>query len=142
MIPRAVTLRLPMPPSTNNLYVNGRKGRFPSQKYETWKMEAWTEMLSQRPSKVAGPVSLTYVFQDRADNRRRDLDNLIKAPTDFLVAQGIIEADDSRIVRRISLAWGQVEGLCVTIAPHEAQSSNRVPETQPTERNHERARAQ
>ena len=38
----------------------------------------------------------------RKVKRRRDLSGLVKAPEDLLVAHGIIEADDTRIVRSFS----------------------------------------
>jgi crossover junction endodeoxyribonuclease RusA len=48
------------------------------------------------------------------DNRRRDLDNVLKAVLDAIEAAGIIE-DDSQ-VRRLELAFGDcVDGGSVTI---------------------------
>jgi crossover junction endodeoxyribonuclease RusA len=109
-------LDLPFPPSLNNLFINGRKGRFRSQKYDSWIQEAGTEIMRQRPLKLAGPVSITYEFQDGHDKRKRDLDNLAKAPNDLLVSHGIIEADDGSIVRAIELKWNpEVKGVRVTI---------------------------
>lgn len=108
---------LPFPPSTNNLFVNSSRGRFASQKYESWKMEAGNEILRQRPAKISGPVVLTFEFQEGRDNRKRDISNLIKAPEDLLVKHGIIEADDGSIVREIKLKWSlDVEGMKVTVA--------------------------
>lgn len=109
-------LNLPFPPSVNNLFVNGKFGRFRSQKYDSWIMEAGNEILRQRPRKVAGPVILTFEFQEGRDNRKRDISNLIKAPEDLLVKHGIIEADDGSIVREIKLKWSaEVEGVRVTV---------------------------
>lgn len=111
-------INLPFPPSTNNLFINSRKGRFRSQKYDSWIMEAGNEILRQRPSKVAGPVILLFEFQDGYDARRRDISNLIKAPEDLLVSHRIIEADDQFTVRKISASWAtDVEGVRVTIEP-------------------------
>ncbi|WP_291869686.1 RusA family crossover junction endodeoxyribonuclease [Bradyrhizobium sp.] len=109
---------LPFPPSTNNLFVNGKRGRFRSPKYEAWIMEAGVEMMRQRPAKHVGPVNLHYEFQEGRDNRKRDLGNLEKATTDLLVSHRIIEADDGSIVRQISLTWNPtIEGTRVTIEP-------------------------
>lgn len=109
-------LNLPFPPSVNNLFVNGKFGRFRSQKYDSWIMEAGNEILRQRPRKVAGPVILSFEFQEGRDNRKRDISNLIKAPEDLLVKHGIIEADDGSIVREIKLKWSaEVEGVRVTV---------------------------
>jgi crossover junction endodeoxyribonuclease RusA len=109
---------LPFPPSVNNLFVNGKNGRFRSPKYESWITQAGNEILRQRPAKITGPVNLIYEFQEGQDNRKRDLGNLEKATTDLLVAHQIIEADDGSIVRKISLAWNpSIEGALVSIEP-------------------------
>jgi Holliday junction resolvase RusA-like endonuclease len=103
-----------LPPSTNNLFLNGTKGRFRSQKYETWLQEANLDFLRQRPKKIAGPVNITMEF--REPTRKSDLDNRVKAPLDFIVKAGVIEADDNSIVRKINLAWSdEVEGCKITI---------------------------
>lgn len=117
-------IELPFPPSTNGLFVNGSKGRFRSQQYEDWIMEAGWELARQRPAKVAGPVVLFFHFQDnRKPKRPRDVTNLIKAPEDLLVKHGIIEADDNTIVRGVEAYWDDtVTGLRIVIVPH------RVPE--------------
>ena len=75
---------LPFPPSTNNMFINGSKGRFRSQKYDDWINEAGWELQRQRPSKHDGPVALSFEFQDGRDKRMRDISNLIKAPEDLL----------------------------------------------------------
>lgn len=109
---------LPFPPSANNLFVNGKHGRFRSPRYDAWIAEAGIEVLRQRPLKYRGPVNLYYEFQDGRDKRKRDLGNLEKATTDLLVLHGIIEADDGTIVRKINLAWSlEVEGVRVTVEP-------------------------
>jgi Holliday junction resolvase RusA-like endonuclease len=111
-------LNLPFPPSLNNMFINSKHGRFRSQKYDSWIMEAGNEILRQRPSKVAGPVILSFEFQDGHDKRRRDISNLIKAPEDLLVSHRLIEADDQFTVRKISASWAtDVEGVRVTIEP-------------------------
>src|ERR1700744_6183009 len=107
---------LPFPPSTNNLFVNGSRGRFPSQKYDEWKQEAGWELKRQRPPKVLGPVVLAFEFEEGRDKRKRDVSNLLKAPEALLVSHGIIEADDQRIIRAINLSWSRdVSGVRVTI---------------------------
>jgi Holliday junction resolvase RusA-like endonuclease len=109
---------LPFPPSSNNLFVNGKKGRFRSPRYEAWITQAGGEIMRQRPAKYSGPVNLIYEFQEGFDNRKRDLGNLEKATTDILVLHRIIEADDGSIVRKISLAWNPtIEGVRVLIEP-------------------------
>lgn len=109
-------INLPFPPSVNNLFINGKNGRFRSQRYDSWIMEAGNEILRQRPAKVAGPVILIFEFQEGRDKRKRDISNLIKAPEDLLVKYGIIEADDGSIVREIKVKWNaDIEGARVTV---------------------------
>lgn len=113
-----IVILLPFPPSTNNLFVNGLRGRFPSQKYADWITEAGWELKRQRPSKTLGPVSLHFEFQSGRDKRKRDITNLLKAPEDLLVKFGVIEADDNTIVKEISACWSEcVEGVCIKITP-------------------------
>jgi Holliday junction resolvase RusA-like endonuclease len=109
---------LPMPPSTNNMFINGSRGRFRSQKYEEWILEAGWELKRQRPSKCLGPVSLSFEFEEVNGKRKRDISNLIKAPEDLLVKHGVIEADDQFIVRSITVSWSrEVHGVRITIEP-------------------------
>lgn len=113
-----VVLDLPFPPSTNNLFINVKRGRIPSQRYADWRTEAGWALKAQNPSAITGPVWLRYLFQDGKDNRKRDIGNLEKAPTDLLVEHGVIEADDNTVVRGISLAWSKdVTGARVIITP-------------------------
>jgi Holliday junction resolvase RusA-like endonuclease len=111
-------ITIPFPPSTNNMFINSKRGRFRSQKYDEWINEAGWEIKRQRPSKVIGPVSLMFEFQDGRDKRKRDVTNLIKAPEDLLVSHGIIEADDQSIVRKVSASWSrEIQGARITIEP-------------------------
>ena len=102
---------MPFPPSTNNLFASrSQGGRAKTGKYRTWQRLA---ALSLRPiEKVPGPVRLDFLF-GAPDNRRRDLDNYLKAPIDLLVKCGAI--DDDRNVCRLSAAWATVEGINVTV---------------------------
>lgn len=115
-------VKLPFPPSTNNLFINVKRGRIRSQKYDEWLKEASWELARRKPPEVTGPVRLAYVF-GIPDRRKRDLDNLIKAPQDLLVKFGIIEGDDNTIVYGFTADWdktGSVQGVQITITPVEA----------------------
>jgi Holliday junction resolvase RusA-like endonuclease len=99
-------LFLPFPPTTNNLFVNSGRKRRTSEGYKKWKTDAYealAKQLQHRRTHV-GMVSLQLSLK-APNNARRDLDNTIKAVCDFLVTHGIIIADDSRIVRRITAEW-------------------------------------
>ncbi len=60
-------------------------------------------MQQDKGSGFKTPVSVSYRF-GQPNKKRRDLDNLLKAPNDLLVEHGIIE-DDS-LIHRISAEWG------------------------------------
>ena len=94
-------IELPFPPAQNNLFINLRKGRARSQRYDQWIQEAGWELQRQRPPVILGSVVVKYTFNP-PDKRRRDLSGLVKAPEDLLVSHGVIEADDTRIVRSFS----------------------------------------
>ena len=104
----AYEVTLPYPPTVNSLYRNltGR-GRVKTQRYLTWIRAAQNEVLAAgiRPA-IRSPVRIEYDF-GRPDKRLRDLFNLEKAVSDFLVSAGILD-DDSQIVEG-RLRW--VEGV-------------------------------
>lgn len=104
-------LYLPFPPSLNSLYP-GKVRRHKSTAYEAWIKEAGKVLNQQHTPAIKGLVEASYVF-GKPDNRKRDLDNLFKAPNDLLVAHGIIE-DDSHI-QKISAQWGDIEGCEVEL---------------------------
>jgi Holliday junction resolvase RusA-like endonuclease len=110
---------LPMPPSVNGLWANGKHGkRYRTQIYDSWIYEAGAEIMRQRPKKHVGPVVLSYEVQEPAGKRKYDLGNREKAVTDLLVSHQIIQADDNTIVREIKLKWApDINGVRVTIAP-------------------------
>lgn len=110
------TFALPFPVSVNGLFASGKTRRFKSQKYCDWLLEAGLRLAQQKPTKFKGQVEIQYVLQEKNDKIRRDLMNFEKATTDLLVSHGIIEADDVRIVREITMRWSrEVEGIQVTI---------------------------
>lgn len=83
-----------------------------SETYRRWKAGAGTSLLAQRPQKLTGAVSVS-VRLNPPDKRRRDLDNAgFKAIIDLLVEHQVIEADDSRIVRRIEAEWADSGEPC------------------------------
>lgn len=106
-------LNLPFPPPANGLYKNlPRGGRAKTKPYRAWLQEAGWTLQAQRPEHVAGPVHLAFVF-GRPDNRKRDLDNLLKGPIDLLVKHEVI--DDDRNVQSIMANWGTGEGVEVVV---------------------------
>lgn len=108
---------LPLPPSVNNLFA-GKKRRFPTKRYEDWRTEAWAALGYQKPwPRYDEPVKVTLAI-GRPDNRRRDLDNLLKGPLDLLTSAGILKDDD--LVHDVRAYWcPEVVGCRVEIEPME-----------------------
>ena len=112
-----VRLSLPYPPAANNLFANGKKGRYTTDAYTAWKALAGTRIKDSHRAGF-GPYSL-HIALRRPDGRRRDLGNLEKAISDLLVAHGIIK--DDCLAERITLQWdaGLTEECVVIVSPAE-----------------------
>ena len=92
-----VALWLPYPPSVNKAFRNvSGGGRRKTYGYAQWRTLAAGEILVQRPQKLKGFFEL-MIAAARADNRKRDIDNLIKPIADALVAAGVV-VDDSQMM--------------------------------------------
>lgn len=121
-----VIIEIPFPPSVNSLFANAKRsdgrrsgGRFPTKRYQAWRREAELMIMAARPKSVTGPVAVSMVLHPFND-RRMDADNTWKATLDSLVRMGVIEADDSRIVRKATVEWGSKRApaaAVVTITP-------------------------
>jgi len=112
-----VTYKLPLPPTTNNLFNSGTARRYVSPVYAAWQRMAGWELQAQRAAAphpmIQDPVQLIVLV--RRPSGRSDLDNRLKAPLDLLVKHGVIR-DDSQIERLVA-AWADVEGCVVTVEP-------------------------
>lgn len=105
-------LALPYPPSLNAIF-RQFNGAHLSEDYRKWRDAAGWALKGQKPAKFSGPVAVSVSLVP-PDKRRRDLDNVgFKAVIDLLVKHGVIEADDSRIVRRIEAEWAREGEPCV-----------------------------
>jgi Holliday junction resolvase RusA-like endonuclease len=98
------TVRLPVPPSTNELFVTFRQRggieRAKTKTYKAWIEAAGWALNVQRPQPIKGHVSLDISVPL---NRRRDLDNHLKALLDLLVGHSLIE--DDRKVDDLRIQW-------------------------------------
>ncbi len=103
--PTVFWARIPNPPSTNNLFANGKKGRYPTKAYDQWRQEAGWELKLQKPPSFAGKVEISLAVPR---NGRRDLDNHLKAPLDLLVSHGVIK-DDS-LIEKVAVTWHDLPG--------------------------------
>lgn len=107
------TLTLPYPPSANRIWRNVNGKTIKSEEYRKWLALAGALAMSQRPKAVRGVYRLT-VIATRPDNRRRDLDNLLKPVSDLLKAIGVIE--DDHLAHEIRIGWsdeGVVRDGCI-----------------------------
>ena len=111
-----MTCSVPMPPSVNCLFANvPKRGRVPTKRYTQWRIAAGMMLNTQRLHRIAGPVSLEYIF---GKDTRADLGNLEKAATDLLVSSNLIDGDSKGIVRQITMTWGEHEGVLITVRAH------------------------
>lgn len=95
-------IRLPVPPSVNNLFVNKKVGgRFISPAYKAWCTEAGWKLNLARVVPFCGElveISLTVPRKPAS----RDIDNFSKGPLDLLVAHSII--NDDKQVERLTIS--------------------------------------
>ena len=100
-------IRLPFPPGSNNLYP-GRGKRFKSREYTAWIQEAGLELMAQRPRKFLAPVNVSIELH-RPDDRRRDIDGLIKAPIDLLVRHSVLPDDNWKFLASVTARWAGLD---------------------------------
>jgi Holliday junction resolvase RusA-like endonuclease len=101
-------IELPIPPSANRLYRNGRGGvgRYDTDVYKAWKAAAGWAILQQRVTAFPGPVRVEVTLSGGSDFAgMRDLDNCLKASLDLLKNQGIIVNDSVKWVKQISASY-------------------------------------
>jgi len=96
---------VPLPPSTNNLYVNARKGRVKSKHYADWgKYAAWKLALAaQNQGWKCTTARVGVILEVQRPNGMRDLDNTQKCIFDAL--QGIVYKNDNQI-SAMAVCWG------------------------------------
>lgn len=116
-----VALMLPWPPSVNAYWRHPGGGKHliseQGRGYRLAVLEA--VLLAGNPRCGSHPV-VVQIFATQPDKRRRDLDNLLKAPLDALSHAGVWD-DDSQI-HDLSIRWGNGEPgtLLVRITKMEA----------------------
>lgn len=106
------TFTLPRPISTNNLFVNGAKGkgRFPSEEYKSWKELAGYMLNTQDTTPIPSP----YAVEIRLPKTwRGDVDNASKAYLDILEARGVLDNDKN--VNRLTISRENQPEATVTV---------------------------
>lgn len=84
------TVTLPLPPSTNNLFITRGKRRVRSPEYEEWLTFARHALRSQGPDPVVGRYAFLIALPALVAG---DCSNRIKAPEDLLVKEGLTPDD-------------------------------------------------
>lgn len=90
-------ITLPFPPSVNGMFAQNKKNaklRFKTKEYKAW-LASCPELDDY---KCDGQCTISYLIFF-PDDRIRDGQNYMKAPLDYLCAQGVIEDDNRRIVK-------------------------------------------
>lgn len=107
-----ITLVLPVPPSTNNLFVNGKRGRFKSQRYKDWERDCGFYLMQQTFEK--GTITGPYTMAIRVPMKTNaDITNLMKAPEDVLVSIGVLP--DDKHCQRATIERAEVFDCEVTV---------------------------
>lgn len=86
-----ITLKLPVPPSANNLFANMKgAGRVRSENYMKWIRDAGWHLKAQKPGSISGRYSLSIVLPSKT---RGDIDNRIKSISDLIVSHRVVQDD-------------------------------------------------
>lgn len=93
------SVEIPVPPSVNNAYGNGKKGRYKKPASVAWSNEAVQEIWRQVPAghRIGGKVIVYIALPEKMAG---DCDNRIKPILDALVASQRI--DDDRNVHAVT----------------------------------------
>ena len=91
-----ISLTLPFPPSTNNLFAQVGMRRVPSGRARAYASEVKRAVIAAGSPRIASGEVRAVIAAWVPNLRARDLDNLLKAPLDGLVKAGVL-ADDSLI---------------------------------------------
>lgn len=86
-------LVLPLPPSVNQFWRTYRGRMLISEAGRKWKKQAELAALAHRPQKIDGDVAVSMVVY--FENRRRDVDNVIKPTLDVLA--GLCFTNDRQV---------------------------------------------
>jgi crossover junction endodeoxyribonuclease RusA len=100
-----IELTLPWPPSTNRYWRTFQGRMIISAEGRSYRKAVADQVLIQRGAKHYAGKMKVEIEAWRPDNRRRDLDNLLKAALDACTHAGVWE-DDSNIVD-LHIYWAE-----------------------------------
>jgi crossover junction endodeoxyribonuclease RusA len=104
----AITLTLPWPPSVNRYWRTFQGRMIISAEGRSYRKAVADQVLIQRGAKHYAGKLRVNIEAFRPDNRRRDLDNLLKAVLDGCTHAGVWE-DDGNIVD-LRIYWADTVG--------------------------------
>jgi len=106
-----IQFELPLAPSVNALWRISGKRMYRTKQYKDWLEEAGWMIKQQNRSTIDGE----YALHIRAlrTNKRRDLDNILKATSDLLVELRVVE-DDSQCVA-LAAEWAKTNNAPMTV---------------------------
>lgn len=99
-----------VPPKKNSRNILIRQGRVinvPSSRYARWETDSLWQVKGLKPLSGA-PVSLQATFYV-ADNRQRDLDNMLASINDLLVKAGVLASDAWQYLNPINISCAGVD---------------------------------
>jgi crossover junction endodeoxyribonuclease RusA len=103
-----IELELPFPPSVNTYWRNFQGRMLISKKGREYRKAVADQVLIQKGAKhYQGKVKMT-IEAWRPDERRRDLDNLLKAPLDALTHAGVYM--DDHLIVDLRIYWAKDKG--------------------------------
>lgn len=91
-----ITAVLPLPPSTNNLFLSVGRRRVRTREYREWAAVAAGLLAGMSPVTAERFAVVITVVGGRGLNPARDLDNFAKPTLDALVAAGVLRGDSIR----------------------------------------------
>ncbi len=110
-----ILIYLPFPPSVNEMFANNNRagrGRILSTFYRAWKEEAGWMLKAQKIKPYIGRFRLGIQLDD---SHRGDCDNRVKAVSDLLVSNGIVQGDQKKYMKGVSVDWERVTDCVVYI---------------------------
>lgn len=114
-----IELSLPFPPSVNTYWRNFNGRMLISKKGREYRQAVADQVLIQRGAKhYEGKVKLT-IEAFRPDKRKRDLDNLLKAPLDALTHAGVYM--DDQLIVDLRIYWADDDGGYIKVKIEETK---------------------
>jgi len=108
-----IQLTLPLAPSVNALWRITGSRMYKTKVYKDWLEEAGWMVKQQTKQTIDGEYALH--IRAKKTNRRRDLDNILKATSDLLVNLHIVEDDSQCVALAAEWAKEASEPMVVTI---------------------------